>query len=153
MGAKGLGRVRESLETAPGSKTFKSKGPGNAQAGGGTGRERPHAGIYVQDPTYDRMEHDLGPWMETPQSSRVSRFRYDYQNEALQVQWRNNHNHGYIDYPCPYETCRSFARVASKGRYVNSTLNGLPDYRLMTDEEVHAPSNTSRQQIRSRTRG
>ena len=86
---------------------------------------------------------DLSPWAETPSSSRVSRYRYDYTNRTIQVQWRNNLNHGYLYQDVPYEDYRSFARVVSKGRYVNSTLNGYP-YRLMTVDEVSAPSNEDR---------
>jgi KTSC domain len=107
------------------------------------GRKKVHAGTYVHDEAYDRFQHDLGPWTETPSSSRVSRYRYDYLNRALQVQWRNNKNHGYIYLDMPYEGYRAFARAASKGRHVNSTLN-LYEYRLMSVDEVDAPSNDDR---------
>ena len=141
-------QVSQELSAAAQLPAVTSRGPG-ATPKGGEGREKVHAGRYVHDAAYDEVQHDLGPWMETPSSSRVSRFRYDYQNEGLQVQWRNNSNHGYIYLEVPYEGFRNFARVASKGRYVNSHLNNY-EYRLMTDEEVHAPSNTSRSTVSRR---
>ena len=97
------------------------------------------------DEPYESDERDLGPWLETPVSTRVSRFRYDFGRRAVQVQWRNNKNHGYIYEDVPYETYRAMARIASKGRYVNSPMNGFA-YRLMTPDEVSAPSNLSRKQ-------
>lgn len=106
---------------------------------------RKHVSTDVEDVVADRVtqHHDLGPWQETPNSSRVSRLRYDYLNRAIQVQWRNNKNHGYIYEDVPYEGFRGFARVVSKGRYINSTLNGY-SYRPMTVDEVDAPSNDRR---------
>lgn len=114
-------------------------------------RQKVHVGAYVHDEAYDKDRHDLTAWMETPKSSRVSAFRYDHMNQALQVTWRNNANHGYIYQDVPYERYRSFARAASKGRYVNSSLNGF-EYRLMTPDEVEANSNPDRPGITSRLR-
>lgn len=94
--------------------------------------------------------HDLGPWIETPSSSRVSRFRYDHLQRALQVQWRNNKNNGYIYFNVDYEGYRAFARVASKGKHINSTLNNYV-YDRMTGEEDF-PSNEKRKGIGSRLR-
>lgn len=92
---------------------------------------------------YDSFKSDLGPWVETPNSTRVSRYRYDYYNRALQVQWTNQKNHGYIYRDMEYEDMRGFVRAASKGQRVNSHLNGY-EYDLMSPDEVDAPSNTSR---------
>ena len=100
---------------------------------------------------YDTQKHDIGPWVSTVGSTRVSRYRYDYINRALQVQWRNNLNQGYIYLGVPYEEFRSFARLASKGRGVNSHLNNF-EYRPMTDDEVGAPSNMNRSAGISRAR-
>jgi hypothetical protein len=113
--------------------------------------EKVHAGKYIHDEVYEGGRHDLTEWVETPASSRVQAFRYDHMNRALQVTWRNNTNHGYIYLEVPYESYRSFARVASKGKYVNSTLNGF-DYRLMDPDEVQAASNPERPGITSRVR-
>jgi hypothetical protein len=112
-------------------------------------RQKVHAGAFVHDEAFNEEQHDLGPWMETPRSSRVDAFRYDYLNRALQVTWRNNNNHGYIYLEVPYERYKSMARAASKGRYVNSALNGF-EYRLMTPDEVQAQSNAERQGLSSR---
>lgn len=112
-------------------------------------RQKIHAGQYVHDEAYAQGRHDLGPWIESPQSSRVSSYRYDYLNRALQVCWTNNANHGYVYLDMPTEEYRSFARAASKGRRVNSHLNGY-DYRLMTPDEVEAPSNDARRAVASR---
>lgn len=94
--------------------------------------------------------HDLGPWIETPSSTRVSRFRYDHLQRSLQVQWRNNKNKGCMYFNVDYEGYRSFARVASKGKHVNSTLNNYV-FEYMQGEEDY-PSNENRRGIGSRLR-
>lgn len=110
---------------------------------GGSGRKKVHAGTYVHDEAYNEDRHDLTPWSETPKSSRVSRYRYDHMNSAIQVQWRNNKNHGYVYLEVPEEGYRAFVRAASKGKHINNALNNF-DYRLMTPDEVSAPSNSQR---------
>lgn len=112
---------------------------------GGSSRKKIHAGTYVHDEAYNIDQHDLSPWTETPKSTRVSRYRYDFLNSAIQCQWRNNKNHGYIYLEVPYEGFRAFAVAASLGRHINTTLNDY-DYRLMTPEELDAPSNDNRGQ-------
>lgn len=94
--------------------------------------------------------HDLGPWIETASSSRVARFRYDHLQRQLQVQWRNNKNQGYVYENVDYEGYRSFGRVVSKGRHINSTLNNYT-YRPMSGEQ-ELPSNEKRRGINSRIR-
>jgi hypothetical protein len=76
----------------------------NSQAGQ---RQKIHAGRYVHDEAFNEDRHDLTAWIETPASSRVSGFRYDHMNQALQVSWRNNSNHGYIYLDVPYESFRT----------------------------------------------
>lgn len=100
----------------------------------------------------DNPQFDLSPWVETPSSSRVSRFRYDHANQAVQVQWTNNLNHGYVYYDVPYEQYRLFARAVSKGKKINTQLNGYR-YELMSEEQVDAGSNTNRSGVASRVRG
>ena len=114
-------------------------------------RRKVHAPATILEEAFDEKAHDLGPWMETPKSTRVSAFRYDFHNRALQVTWRNNSNHGYIYLSVPYENYKSMARAASKGRFVNTSLNGF-DYRLMTPDEVQAESNSERSALTSRVR-
>jgi len=104
-------------------------------------RKAIHAGAYVHDEAFNEEAHDLGPWIETPKSTRVSAFRYDYHNNAIQVTWRDG-GPSYIYLERSYENFRGFARVASKGRYINTSLG--PPYRRMTPEEEEAPSNSQR---------
>ena len=96
--------------------------------------------------------HDLGPWAETPSSSRVKRYRYDYAQRQVQVQWRNNKNDGYIYDDVDYEAFRSFARAVSKGKAIN---RGVPSstYGLMQNQEYEIASNDRRNAIYSRVRG
>lgn len=124
---------------------------GSAERPGG----KPRAQALSAEEVYAGVDvggaHDLGPWIETPSSSRVSRFRYDHLQRALQVQWRNNKNDGYLYQNVDYEGYRSFARVASKGKHINSTLNNY-EYRPMEVHEYDAPSNENRRGIGSRLR-
>lgn len=39
---------------------------------------------------YEATSTDFGPWIETPNSTRVSKYRYDYLNDTMQVMWKNN---------------------------------------------------------------
>lgn len=94
--------------------------------------------------------HDLGPWIETPSSTRVSRFRFDHLQRELQVQWRNNKNVGYVYHNVDYEGYRAFARVASKGKHINSTLNNYVFEVMEGQQEL--PSNEKRRGIGSRLR-
>lgn len=108
--------------------------------------------VHVDAADIEETQHDLGPWVEAPSSTRVRAYRYDYATRELQVTWRNNKNHGYVYRDVPYEGYRSFARAASKGRYVNNALNGYP-YDLMEPDEVGALSNDRRKALSSRIRG
>lgn len=101
--------------------------------------------------SFDQLPQDLSPWVETPSSSRVSRFRYDYANRAIQCQWRNNKGDGYIYSGVDYEAYRAFARAASKGKRINTHLNGYP-YRPMTPSEVGAMANPNRRGLQSRVK-
>ena len=97
----------------------------------------------------DDTSHDLGPWIESPSSTRVSRYRYDYAEGSLQVQWTNGKNDGYVYRGLDRSTYQRFARAVSKGQMINRVLNGFP-YERMTPEEVTAPSNPNRQALSSR---
>lgn len=97
----------------------------------------------------DNPVHDLGPWIEAPQSSRVARYRYDYGTNELQVKWANGKGHVVTTYgAADSEVYRRFARAVSKGKFVNRILNGLP-YTPATVDEVNAPSNPSRRGVKS----
>jgi hypothetical protein len=113
------------------------------------GKTRPQ---QPPDVSEDADVHDLGPWAETPSSSRVSRYRYDYAQRQIQVQWRNNKNKGYIYEDVDYESFRSFARAVSKGKAINRSLNHFP-YGVMQNQEYDIESNARRNAIYSRVRG
>lgn len=98
-------------------------------------------------------EWDLSPWTTAPASTRVSRYRYDFANKAVQVEWKNEKNRGYvygIEEDIPYSQYVQFARAASKGKRINNPFNGF-SYDLMTVEEAGEPSNNSRRGLLSRT--
>lgn len=104
---------------------------------------------YTSKPT-DEPVHDLGPWIEAPNSSRLTRYRYDYAARQIQVTWKNGRGHVHTTYSgAESELYRKFARAVSKGRYVNSTLNGC-EYRPATPDEISAPSNPNRRAVKSR---
>jgi hypothetical protein len=97
------------------------------------------------------QRHECGPWIECAGSSRVSRFRYDYQSGNLQVLWmRPGRSPGTVYEDVDFETFRRFARVTSRGKFVNSTLNGFA-YRDIEPHEQNAPSSNIRA-VPSRTR-
>jgi KTSC domain len=100
----------------------------------------------------DEGRYDLGPWTETPASSRVSRYRYDYANRSMQVQWRNNKNHGYVYEDVPYKAYVAFARAVSKGKRINTHLNSFR-YGIADADDIQAPSNPRRSGLQSRARG
>jgi len=102
-----------------------------------------HAGVYVHDEAYDEEQHDCGPWVGV-NSSRVRSIRYDYQNQAVQVHWVGRpDSRGYVYQDVPEDIFNAFIRSNSKGKFVNSTMNGF-DYRPMTVDELDAPSNDER---------
>lgn len=84
---------------------------------------------------------DCGPWYITPESSRVSRFRYDYGNKMIQVQWTNEDepwsNQGYL-YEASGRDFQVLRERSSKGKTINNPMNGRP-YRPMTPTEYSAP--------------
>jgi hypothetical protein len=92
------------------------------------------------------LQTDLGPWAE-PSSTRVKAYRYDYLKKEIQVTWVNNNNPGYAYGDMDYEGFRAFARIASKGKYINRVLNGMGNYRRLTPDEVNAPSNRNRRSV------
>ena len=112
----------------------------------------PSFGDDEVDTSGEEVRSDFGPWAETPASSRVRSYRYDYMNQATQVTWRNNKNPGYVYEGMEYEQFRAFARAASKGKYINSTLNGF-SYRPCDATEISLPSNSRRRGPTARVRG
>lgn len=105
--------------------------------------------MAYRDPADDQL-HDLGPWVETPGSTRVARYRFDHATRQMQVQWRNG-GPGYVYEVGDYEVYRRFSQRVSKGKSVNSLLNAFP-YRQADPEELSAPSNPNRRGLESRVR-
>ena len=139
-----LGKIRENLADTPQVKGMKT--PKN----GPMGNKKVHTGRYVNDNAYDEDQHDFGPWIMTPKSSRVGGFRYDFSNRAVHVQWKGKGlSRSYMYMEVPYETYRSMIRIGSKGKFINSTMNSF-DYREATPDEVDAPSNDQRMEPKSR---
>ena len=128
------------MAQAPSKKISEVKGRGQRV------NRKVHAGTYVHDEAYDSEQHDCGPWIEVV-SSRVAAIRYDYQNRAVQVLWQGKpETRGYIYLDVPYERFRSFVRASSKGKYINSAMNSY-EYRVMTPDELDAPSNDARSKM------
>ena len=109
--------------------------------------------------------HDFGPWIEAPNSTRVSKYRYDYGEGELQVEWQNGKGHVCTSYKLANRssdptvqsygatTYRKFAIAVSKGKYVNSTLNGFKVRSLKNSDEKDLPSNPDRRAVKFREQG
>jgi len=152
MSPKALGDIRQDLKAAKASVSKPQEVGGHAPVGAAKVKGTTLGKTRAEDVTEDADVHDLGPWAETPASSRVSRYRYDYAQRAVQVQWRNNKNDGYIYEDVDYEAFRNFARAVSKGKAIN---RGVPSntYGLMRNQEYEIESNAKRNAIYSRVRG
>lgn len=109
----------------------------------------------------DEPQHDLGPWIEAPQSSRVAAYRYDYAAGDLQVKWQNGKGHEVTAYHVSGKnaagvshsgatTYRKFAIAVSKGKYVNSTLEGFTFTSLKNSTDKDLPSNPNRRMVQHR---
>jgi hypothetical protein len=64
---------------------------------------------------------DPGPWIGF-RSSRVSRARYDPDNQVLEVDWVDG-GLSYVYYDVPPNIWRNMQRVKSLGKFVNRVLN------------------------------
>lgn len=123
-------------------------------------KKTPPAAQQTVDP-----QHDCGPWIEVTKSSRLTRFRYDYGTGDLQVTWRNGRGHVHTTYHVDNvpnaatgktskgdEVYRQFATAASKGRRVNTHLNGF-GYHASTPDELDAPSSPKRKAVKTVDKG
>lgn len=138
MSPKSLGKITSELK---GMTTVKNAAMGNKKV---------HTGRFVNDEADDEDTHDFGPWVMTPKSTRVGGFRYDFASRAIHVQWKGKGTtRSYMYMEVPYEIYRSMVRIASKGKFINSTLNSF-DYREADPDEVDAPSNDERSTPQSR---
>lgn len=53
-------------------------------------RSTPQPKGFRGSAAYEATSTDFGPWIETPNSTRVAKYRYDYLNDTMQVMWKNN---------------------------------------------------------------
>jgi hypothetical protein len=143
MSPKATGRTREDARSVP--KVTEKPSAADQRST----RKAQAQGVGEEDGSRDSggetLRTDLGPWAE-PASTRVKAYRYDYLKQEIQVTWVNNNNPGYAYENVDYEGFRRFARVVSKGKHINSALNG-GGYRRLTPDEVQAPSNRNRRAV------
>lgn len=62
---------------------------------------------------------------EYPASTRVQAYRYDHGRQTLQVRFVK-YGSAYEYHGVPTAVFASFASAPSKGKFINSTLNGFP---------------------------
>lgn len=61
-------------------------------------------------------------WIETPESSNISRFRYDESNRILTVEFKNGGTYDYYDVPpIVFEQMKS---APSKGQFLAQQVKG-----------------------------
>lgn len=70
----------------------------------------------------EQQAYDPGPWFPTPESSRVSRARYDSKNQIMEVDWVDG-GLQYVYMGVPPSVWANFKRAVSKGKFVNRVLN------------------------------
>lgn len=71
----------------------------------------------------EESDDGWSPWVPTPQSTRVARFRYNFPSMGLEVDWTNGKNNGFMYSGVPESTFRDFSSAPSKGKFVNEVLN------------------------------
>lgn len=154
LGPQGRSRINENIAAAQKSAKARTN-------------PSPRGQSVRSSEAYQATSTDFGPWIETPNSTRVSKYRYDYLNDSMQVLWTNGKRaqsgpssptavpgtvYGQManGEAISYDMFRGFARAVSKGKSVNSMLNNW-GYRGMSTDERDAPSN-GRYRAPSRTR-
>jgi len=114
-----------------------------------TATQKVHTGRFVNEEADQEDVHDFGPWIQTPKSSRVNSFRYDFAARLIHVKWRDG-GREYVYTEVPYEIYRAMIRIASKGKFINQPLGAGYDFRKAEPDEINAPSNDERTAPRSR---
>lgn len=71
----------------------------------------------------DELTSRPGKWFFSPTSSRVRKYRWDGGNLAIHVVFKDGTPWVYRN--VPYSVFRGFHRAKSKGKYINSRLNGF----------------------------
>lgn len=78
--------------------------------------------LPVQETPRERAAYKPGRWEYFPESSRVSRARYDSENALLEVDWVDG-GLSYLYRDVTPTEWRSMRRVTSVGKFVNRVLN------------------------------
>ena len=65
-------------------------------------------------------------WIETPESSNISRFKYDEDNQALYVEFKNGSTYQYFD--VPKTVFEQMEAAPSKGSFLAQVLKGAYRY-------------------------
>jgi len=65
-------------------------------------------------------------WFETPESSNISRFRYEAETLTLEIEFKNGNIYQYFDFPEPvYE---AFCQTGSQGQFFHQNIRGIYRY-------------------------
>lgn len=95
------------------------------------------AGKVHSTPNFVQAElANPGPWIPVA-SSRMNAIRYDYGLRAIFVEFTSGIY--WIYESVPYAVFYNFQRAASKGKFINRTLNSYP-YREALQEEALRPT-------------
>jgi len=65
-------------------------------------------------------------WFETPESTNISRFRYETETLTLEIEFKNNNVYQYFDVPEP--TYVAFCQADSKGKFFSQNIRGVFRY-------------------------
>jgi hypothetical protein len=65
-------------------------------------------------------------WIESPESSTISRFGYDQANQVLLVEFKNGAEYQYFD--VPEQVFEQMKAAPSKGQYLAQVIKGTYRY-------------------------
>jgi hypothetical protein len=65
-------------------------------------------------------------WIETPESSNITRFGYDEPNQVLSVEFKSGATYGYFD--VPQSVFEQMKVASSKGQFLAQNLKGVYRY-------------------------
>jgi len=65
-------------------------------------------------------------WIDTPESSTISRFRYDERGHVLTVEFKNGGRYNYYD--VPQMVFDRMKAASSKGHFLATTIKGAYRY-------------------------
>jgi len=65
-------------------------------------------------------------WFETPESSSITRFRYETETLTLETEFKNGTCYQYFDVPEP--VYQAFCQAGSKGQFFMQNIRGIYRY-------------------------